>query len=63
MTEYVDLEIGLRRDGDNYAVEFRCSQPTRDTDIRSGSSRVRFDFEDLLAVTYEDAEPNLVPHR
>jgi hypothetical protein len=56
MTDYIDLEIGLRRDGDNYAVEFRCSQPTKDTDIRSGSSLTRFDFEDLLAVTYEDAE-------
>jgi hypothetical protein len=56
MMEYVDLEIGLRRDGDNYAVELRCSQPTRDTDIRSGSSLTKFDFEELLALSHKDAE-------
>jgi hypothetical protein len=55
MTGWVDLEIGLRRDGDHYAVELRSSLPGRDTEVRSGYSSVQFDAADLLARSLDDA--------
>jgi hypothetical protein len=55
MTDFVDLEIGLRRDGDHYAVELRSSLPGRDTEVRSGYSSVQFDAAELLERSLDDA--------
>ncbi len=54
MANYVDLEIGIRRDGDDYAVEIHCSYPGSDTDVRSGSSLVHFDSAELLKRSIDD---------
>jgi len=54
MTETVDLEIGLRRHGDQYAVELRCSSPDSQTEVRSGSSLVQFDCEVLRRLSDDD---------
>jgi hypothetical protein len=48
MSDVVELEIGQRRDGDQYAVELRYSLPDRDSDVRSGAHLLQFDSEELL---------------
>ncbi len=55
MANYVDLEIGIRRDGDDYAVELRCSHPESNIDVRSGSSLVQFNPTELLKRSIDDA--------
>jgi hypothetical protein len=55
MTDFVDLEIGLRRDGDHYAVELRSSLPGWDMEVRSGYARVQLDVAELEERSLDDA--------
>jgi hypothetical protein len=55
MTGCIDLEIGLRRHGDQYEVELRCSTPDSQADVRSGYSLVQFDLAELLERSIDDA--------
>lgn len=54
MTDFIDLEIGLRRHGDRYTVELRCCPPDSQTEVRSGYSLVQFDPGKLLERTLDD---------
>lgn len=56
MTDFVDLEIGLRRDGDDYAVELRSSLPGRDMEVRIGYSRVQLDAAELDERSPDDGD-------
>ncbi len=62
MANYVDLEIGIRRDGDDYAVELRCSHPeSKETEVRGGYSLVQFDSTELLKRSIDNARYHLNP--
>jgi len=56
MTDCIDLEIGIRRDGDHYAVELRCSQPGSESDVRSGASLLQLDAAELLERAIDEAD-------
>ncbi len=60
MTDFADLELSLhRRDGSNYSVEMRFTQPNSDADIRLGSDQlisVTFDLPSLQMMIADPAE-------
>ena len=60
MTDFADLELSLhRRDGNNYSVEMRFTQPNSDADIRLGTDHlisVTFDLPSLQTMIADPAE-------
>lgn len=60
MTDFADLELSLhRRDGTNYSVEMRFTQPNSDADIRLGTGEVinvTFDLPSLQVMIADPAE-------
>jgi len=60
LTDFADLELSLhRRDGNNYSVEMRFTQPGSDADIRLGMGEVlnvTFDMSALQALIADPAE-------
>ncbi len=60
MTDFADLELSLhRRDGSNYSVEMRFTQPNSDADIRLGTGEainVTFDLPTLQAMIADPDE-------
>lgn len=58
MSEVADLEIGLRRSTEGYAVELRFSDPSSETDIRpsqSSSAQAHFDSTRLNELALDPA--------
>ena len=47
MTEYADLEIGLERRPDGYAVDLRLALPGSDADVQATAEGVRIAVDDL----------------
>jgi hypothetical protein len=60
LTDFADLELSLhRRDGSNYSVEMRFTQPDSDADIRLGTDQavsVAMDLPSLQAMIADPAE-------